>query len=133
MLGASLAYFACDGERRFRLSLRYEIYRSAAHPTGRAVVADACSHKKVPCQRPNPTDGQRRSRTGRCAKDPKSWPAQLPLLASRKAIILARSSAEVRPPYGFILLPGTTWSGLAMKRSSVALSHVKSASLMALE
>jgi hypothetical protein len=58
---------------------------------------------------------------------------QLPLLASRKAIILARSSAEVRPPYGFILLPGTTWSGLAMKRSSVALSHVKSASFMELE
>ena len=47
----------------------------------------------------------RRARAGRI---------QLLLLTSRKAIILVRSSADVMPPYGFMLCPDTTWSGLAM-------------------
>ena len=58
---------------------------------------------------------------------------QLLLLTSRKAIILVRSSADVMPPYGFMLCPDTTWSGLAINRSSVALSHTMSAPFMALE
>jgi hypothetical protein len=58
---------------------------------------------------------------------------QLLPLVSRKAMILARSSAEAMPPYGFILCPDTTCSGLAMKRSSEALSHTRSASFIALE
>src|SRR5262245_58565967 len=63
-----------------------------------------------------------------------SLPAvQLLALVSRKAIILARSSAEAMPPYGFILCPDTTCSGLAMKRSSEALSHTRSAPFIALE
>ena len=43
---------------------------------------------------------------------------QLPVGDSKNAITLARSSADVSPPYGFILLPGTTdppplkWSDL---------------------
>ena len=36
---------------------------------------------------------------------------------SKNIITLARSSADVSPPYGFMLLPGTTSSGVAMKRS----------------
>ena len=59
--------------------------------------------------------------------------AQLAVGDSRNAITLARSSADVSPPNGFMLLPGTTSSGFAMKRSSFSLSHTKSAPFMALE
>ena len=59
--------------------------------------------------------------------------AQLIVGDSRNTITLARSSADVSPPYGFMLLPGTTSSGFAMKRSSFSLSHTKSAPFMALE
>jgi hypothetical protein len=52
---------------------------------------------------------------------------------SKNTIILARSSADVSPPYGFMLLPGTISSGFAMNRSSFSLSHTKSAPFMALE
>jgi hypothetical protein len=52
---------------------------------------------------------------------------------SKNTIILARSSADVSPPYGFMLLPGTISSGFAMNRSSFCLSHTKSAPFMALE
>ena len=41
----------------------------------------------------------------------------------KKAINLVRSSADASPPYGFMLLPGTTSSGLAMKLSSFSLSQ----------
>jgi hypothetical protein len=58
---------------------------------------------------------------------------QLVLGDSKNTIILARSSADVSPPYGFMLLPGTTSSGFAMNRSSFPLSHTKSAPFMALE
>src|SRR6516162_7385607 len=58
---------------------------------------------------------------------------QLVVGDSKNAITLARSSADARPPYGFMLLPGTTSSGFAMKRSSFSLSHTKSAPFMALE
>ena len=51
----------------------------------------------------------------------------------KKAINLVRSSADASPPYGFMLLPGTTSSGLAMKLSSFSLSHTKSAPFIALE
>ena len=47
----------------------------------------------------------------------------------KKAINLARSSADASPPYGFMLLPGTTSSGFAMKLSSFSLSQTKSAPL----
>src|SRR6185369_11442594 len=53
--------------------------------------------------------------------------AQLVSADSKNAITLARSSADVSPPYGFMLLPGTISSGFAMKRSSFSLSHTKSA------
>jgi hypothetical protein len=59
--------------------------------------------------------------------------AQLVASDSKNTITLARSSADVSPPYGFMLLPGTTSSGVAMKRSSFSLSHTKSAPFMALE
>ena len=59
--------------------------------------------------------------------------AQLVVSDSKNTITLARSSADVSPPYGFMLLPGTTSSGFAMKRSSFSLSHTKSAPFMALE
>jgi hypothetical protein len=59
--------------------------------------------------------------------------AQFVVTDSKNAITLARSSADVSPPYGFMLLPGTTSSGFAVKRSSFSLSHTKSASFMALE
>jgi hypothetical protein len=59
--------------------------------------------------------------------------AQLVVGDSKNTITLARSSADVSPPYGFMLLPGTTSSGFAMKRSSFSLSHTKSAPFMALE
>src|SRR5262249_14688159 len=59
--------------------------------------------------------------------------AQLAVGDSKNTITLARSSADVSPPYGFMLLPGTTSSGFAMKRSSFSLSHTKSAPFMALE
>ena len=59
--------------------------------------------------------------------------AQLIVGDSRNTITLARSTADVSPPYGFMLLPGTTSSGFAMKRSSFSLSHTKSAPFMALE
>jgi hypothetical protein len=59
--------------------------------------------------------------------------AQLVAGDSKNTITLARSSADVSPPYGFMLLPGTTSSGFAMKRSSFSLSHTKSAPFMALE
>jgi hypothetical protein len=49
----------------------------------------------------------------------------------KNAISLLRSSADASPPYGFILLPGTTSSGFAMKLSSFSLSHTKSAPFMA--
>jgi hypothetical protein len=52
---------------------------------------------------------------------------------SKNTIILARSSADVSPPYGFMLLPGTISSGFAMNRSSFSLSHTKSVPFMALE
>jgi hypothetical protein len=48
--------------------------------------------------------------------------AQLVVSDSKNTITLARSSADVSPPYGFMLLPGTTSSGFAMKRSSFSLS-----------
>ena len=51
----------------------------------------------------------------------------------KKAINLARSSADASPPYGFMLLPGTTSSGFAMKLSSFSLSQTKSAPFIALE
>jgi hypothetical protein len=38
----------------------------------------------------------------------------------KKAITLARSSADASPPYGFMLLPSTISSGPAMKRFSFA-------------
>jgi hypothetical protein len=59
--------------------------------------------------------------------------AQLGVGDSKNIITLARSSADVSPPYGFMLLPGTTSSGFAMKRSRFSLSHTKSAPFMALE
>lgn len=59
--------------------------------------------------------------------------AQFALADSRNSITLARSSAAASPPYGFMLLPGTTSSGFAMKRSSFSLSQIKSAPFMALE
>src|SRR5262249_11601403 len=59
--------------------------------------------------------------------------AQLVVSDPKNPIPLARSSADVSPPYGFMLLPGTTSSGFAMKRSSFSLSHTKSAPFMALE
>ena len=59
--------------------------------------------------------------------------AQLVVGDSKNIITLARSSADVSPPYGFMLLPGTTSSGFAMKRSSFSLFHTKSAPFMALE
>jgi hypothetical protein len=59
--------------------------------------------------------------------------AQLVVGDSKNTITLARSSADVSPPYGFMLLPGTTSSGFAMNRSSFSLSHTKSAPFMALE
>ena len=40
---------------------------------------------------------------------------QLVVGDSKNTITLARSSADVSPPYGFMLLPGTTSSGFAMK------------------
>ena len=51
----------------------------------------------------------------------------------KNAISLLRSSADASPPYGFILLPGTTSSGFAMKLLSFSSSHTKSAPFMALE
>ena len=51
----------------------------------------------------------------------------------KKAINLVRSSADASPPYGFMLLPGTTSSGFAMKLSSFSMSHTKSAPFIALE
>jgi hypothetical protein len=59
--------------------------------------------------------------------------AQLVVSDSKNTITLPRSSADVSPPYGFMLWPGTTSSGFAMKRSSFSLSHTKSAPFMALE
>src|SRR5260370_22950807 len=59
--------------------------------------------------------------------------AQLVVGDSKNTITLARASADVSPPYGFMLLPGTTSSGFAMKRSSFSLSHTKSAPFIALE
>jgi len=41
--------------------------------------------------------------------------SQLVVSDSKNTITLARSSADVSPPYGFMLLPGTTSSGFAMK------------------
>ena len=35
------------------------------------------------------------------------------------------SSVDARPPYGFMLLPGTTSSGLAIKCSSFSSSQMK--------
>ena len=52
---------------------------------------------------------------------------------ARKAMIFALSSLDARPPYGFMLLPGMTSSGFAMKRSSFSSSQTKSASFIALE
>jgi hypothetical protein len=51
----------------------------------------------------------------------------------KKVINLVRSSADASPPYGFMLLPGATSSGFAMKPSSFSLSHTKSAPFIALE
>jgi hypothetical protein len=51
----------------------------------------------------------------------------------KKAINLVPSSADASPPYGFMLLPGTTSSGFAMKLSSFSLSQTKSAPFIALE
>jgi len=59
--------------------------------------------------------------------------AQLVVGDSKNIITLARSSADVSPPYGFMLLPGTISSGFAMNRSSFSLSHTKSAPFIALE
>src|SRR5262245_27011851 len=59
--------------------------------------------------------------------------AQLVVSDSKSTITLARSSADVSSPYGFMLLPGTTSSGVAMKGSSLSLSHTKSAPIMAPE
>src|SRR5262245_4273395 len=52
---------------------------------------------------------------------------------ARKPMIFFRSSLDERPPYGFMLLPGTTSSGLAIKRSSFSSFQTKPASFMALE
>src|SRR6266516_3275462 len=59
--------------------------------------------------------------------------AQLVVSDSKNTITLARSSADVSPPYGFMLWPGTASSGFAMNLSSFSLSHTKSAPFMALE
>src|SRR5438445_7883861 len=56
--------------------------------------------------------------------------AQLVVGDSKNTITLARSSADVSPPYGLMLLPGTTSSGFAMKQSSFSLSHTKSVPFM---
>ena len=48
-------------------------------------------------------------------------------------MIFFLSSLDERPPYGFMLLPGTTSSGFAMKRSSFSSSQTKPASFIALE
>jgi hypothetical protein len=52
---------------------------------------------------------------------------------SQERNILALSSADASPPYGFMLLPGTSSSGFAMKRSSFSSSHTKSAPFSAPE
>ena len=49
------------------------------------------------------------------------------------AMIFFLSSPDERPPYGFMLLPGTTSSGFAMNRSSFSSSQTKPASFIALE
>jgi DNA-binding transcriptional LysR family regulator len=67
----------------------------------------------------------------RCGCD--AYTAQRVVGDSKNTIILARSSADVSPPYGFMLWPGTTSSGFAMNLSSFSLSHTKSAPFMALE
>jgi hypothetical protein len=67
----------------------------------------------------------------RCGCD--AYTAQRVVGDSKNTIILTRSSADVSPPYGFMLWPGTTSSGFAMNRSSFSLSHTKSAPFMALE
>src|SRR5262245_40852631 len=69
----------------------------------------------------------------RCGPESRAWPFQFVPGDCRNAISLPRSSADVRPPYGFMLLPGTTSSGFAMKLSSFSLSHTKSAPFIALE
>ena len=51
----------------------------------------------------------------------------------RKETMLALSAADASPLNGFMLLPGTRISGLAMKRSSLSSSHTKSALFIALE
>ena len=48
-------------------------------------------------------------------------------------MIFVLSSLEARPAYGFMLLPGTTSSGFAMKRSSFCSSQTKPASFIAPE
>ena len=42
-------------------------------------------------------------------------------------MIFFLSSPDARPPYGFMLLPGTTSSGFAMKRSSFSSSFLTKA------
>src|SRR5262249_56066905 len=59
--------------------------------------------------------------------------AQLLVSDSKNTITLARSSADVSPPYGFMLLPGTTSSGVPLKRSRFSFSHTTSPPFMALE
>jgi hypothetical protein len=51
----------------------------------------------------------------------------------RKAMTFFLSSVDARPLYGFMLLPGTTSSGLAMKCSSFSSSQTKPAGFIALE
>src|SRR5260370_41541753 len=47
--------------------------------------------------------------------------AQLVVGGSENTMTLARASADVSPPYWFLLLPGTTSSELALKRARVSL------------
>jgi hypothetical protein len=63
---------------------------------------------------------------------PRFAPQRL-LIESKKAATFFASSPDRSPLYGFILLPGTTSSGLAIKRASFVSSQIKPASFMATE
>jgi len=71
--------------------------------------------------------GQTIARSGAVLSTPIAAAFQFVPGDCKNAISLLRSSADASPPYGFILLPGTTSSGFAMKLASFSLSHTKSA------
>jgi hypothetical protein len=77
--------------------------------------------------------GQTIARSGAVLSTPIAAAVQFVPGDCRNAISLLRSSTDASPPYCFILLPGTTSSGFAMKLSSFSLSHTKSAPFMPLE